>query len=111
MEAWKMANVLGLKMSLSALRRKQPKTFSVRIVTMDADLEFSCEVSRWRWRWMNLLLTTVLHGDDAIDASYPAVYHGTVRFPHMLYDKSERNRTEIKHAHSNTVVGSRHARI
>ncbi|XP_053085044.1 NF2, moesin-ezrin-radixin like (MERLIN) tumor suppressor a [Pangasianodon hypophthalmus] len=42
-----MASVLGLKMSLSSLRRKQPKTFSVRIVTMDADLEFSCEV-KWK---------------------------------------------------------------
>lgn len=42
-----MASVLGLKISLSSLRRKQPKTFSVRIVMMDADLEFSCEV-KWK---------------------------------------------------------------
>ncbi|KAI5613332.1 merlin [Silurus asotus] len=42
-----MASILGLKMSLSSLRRKQPKTFSVRIVTTDADLEFSCEV-KWK---------------------------------------------------------------
>ncbi|KAF4074227.1 hypothetical protein AMELA_G00237130 [Ameiurus melas] len=42
-----MASVLGLKISLSSLRRKQPKMFSVRIVMMDADLEFSCEV-KWK---------------------------------------------------------------
>lgn len=74
-----MASVLGLKISLSSLRRKQPKTFSVRIVMMDADLEFSCEVSRWRWRWrrkwMKLLLTTVLHGDDAVDATGIHAFH------------------------------------
>lgn len=73
----KMASVLGLKISLSSLRRKQPKTFSVRIVMMDADLEFSCEVSRWRRRrkWMKLLLTTVLHGDDAVDATGIHTFH------------------------------------
>ncbi|KAK3539294.1 hypothetical protein QTP86_033724 [Hemibagrus guttatus] len=42
-----MASVLRLKMSLNSLRRRQPKTFSVRIVTMKADLEFSCEV-KWK---------------------------------------------------------------
>lgn len=32
-------------MSFSSLKRKQPKTFTVRIVTMDAEMEFNCEVT------------------------------------------------------------------
>lgn len=40
-----MASVLASKMGLNSLRRKQAKTFNVTVVTMDADLEFSCEVS------------------------------------------------------------------
>uniref|UniRef100_A0AAR2LZW7 NF2, moesin-ezrin-radixin like (MERLIN) tumor suppressor a n=1 Tax=Pygocentrus nattereri TaxID=42514 RepID=A0AAR2LZW7_PYGNA len=42
-----MASVLASKMGLNSLRRRQAKTFNVRIVTMDADLEFSCEV-KWK---------------------------------------------------------------
>ncbi|XP_075575216.1 merlin isoform X6 [Pelecanus crispus] len=34
-------------MSFSSLKRKQPKTFTVRIATMDAEMEFSCEV-KWK---------------------------------------------------------------
>ncbi|MGH0181736.1 UNVERIFIED_CONTAM: hypothetical protein FKN15_019045 [Acipenser sinensis] len=34
-------------MGLSSLKRKQTKSFSVRIVTMDAEMEFSCEV-KWK---------------------------------------------------------------
>lgn len=37
-------------MSFSSLKRKQPKTFTVRIVTMDAEMEFNCEVTRWQPR-------------------------------------------------------------
>lgn len=40
-----MASGLASKMGLNSLRRRQAKIFNVRIVTMDADLEFSCEVS------------------------------------------------------------------
>ncbi|XP_062873699.1 NF2, moesin-ezrin-radixin like (MERLIN) tumor suppressor a [Trichomycterus rosablanca] len=42
-----MASVLASKIGLISLRRKQPRTFNVRIVMMDADLEFSCEV-KWK---------------------------------------------------------------
>ncbi|XP_051960908.1 NF2, moesin-ezrin-radixin like (MERLIN) tumor suppressor a [Xyrauchen texanus] len=42
-----MASVLATKMGLNSLRKKQVKTFNVRIVTMDADLEFSCEL-KWK---------------------------------------------------------------
>lgn len=31
-------------MSLMSLKKKQPKTFNVRVNTMDADLEFGCEI-------------------------------------------------------------------
>uniref|UniRef100_A0A8C7UNC4 NF2, moesin-ezrin-radixin like (MERLIN) tumor suppressor a n=1 Tax=Oncorhynchus mykiss TaxID=8022 RepID=A0A8C7UNC4_ONCMY len=34
-------------MGLNSLRRKQAKNFNVRITTMDADMEFSCEV-KWK---------------------------------------------------------------
>uniref|UniRef100_A0A673YXN6 NF2, moesin-ezrin-radixin like (MERLIN) tumor suppressor n=1 Tax=Salmo trutta TaxID=8032 RepID=A0A673YXN6_SALTR len=39
-----MASALAAKMGLNSLRRKQAKNFNVRITTMDADMEFSCEV-------------------------------------------------------------------
>ncbi|XP_043096355.1 neurofibromin 2a (merlin) [Puntigrus tetrazona] len=42
-----MASVLASKMGLSSLRRKHAKTFNVTVVTMDADLEFSCEL-KWK---------------------------------------------------------------
>ncbi|XP_067083769.1 NF2, moesin-ezrin-radixin like (MERLIN) tumor suppressor a isoform X2 [Osmerus mordax] len=41
-----MASALAAKMGLNSLRRKQAKTFNVKITTMDADMEFSCEVKR-----------------------------------------------------------------
>lgn len=40
-----MAGAIASRMSFSSLKRKQPKTFTVRIVTMDAEMEFNCEVS------------------------------------------------------------------
>ncbi|XP_015733615.1 merlin isoform X5 [Coturnix japonica] len=42
-----MAGAIASRMSFSSLKRKQPKTFTVRIVTMDAEMEFSCEV-KWK---------------------------------------------------------------
>uniref|UniRef100_A0A4W4F6F7 FERM domain-containing protein n=1 Tax=Electrophorus electricus TaxID=8005 RepID=A0A4W4F6F7_ELEEL len=39
-----MARVLASKMGFTSLRRTQARTFRVRIVTADADLEFGCEV-------------------------------------------------------------------
>lgn len=39
-----MAGAIASRMSFSSLKRKQPKTFTVRIVTMDAEMEFNCEV-------------------------------------------------------------------
>ncbi|XP_055776321.1 NF2, moesin-ezrin-radixin like (MERLIN) tumor suppressor a isoform X1 [Salvelinus fontinalis] len=42
-----MASALAAKMGLMSLRRKQAKNFNVRITTMDADMEFSCEV-KWK---------------------------------------------------------------
>ncbi|XP_062445820.1 uncharacterized protein LOC134148086 isoform X2 [Rhea pennata] len=38
-----MAGAIASRMSFSSLKRKQPKTFTVRVVTMDAEMEFSCE--------------------------------------------------------------------
>lgn len=40
-----MAGAIASRMSFSSLKRKQPKTFTVRIATMDAEMEFSCEVT------------------------------------------------------------------
>ncbi|XP_033906600.1 merlin-like isoform X1 [Acipenser ruthenus] len=34
-------------MSIMGLKKKQPKTFKVKVVTMDAEMEFSCEV-KWK---------------------------------------------------------------
>ncbi|XP_066512348.1 merlin-like [Hoplias malabaricus] len=42
-----MASALATKMGLNSLRRRQVRNFQVRIVTMDADLEFSCE-AKWK---------------------------------------------------------------
>ncbi|XP_062360135.1 merlin isoform X11 [Cinclus cinclus] len=41
-----MAGAIASRMSFSSLKRKQPKTFTVRIATMDAEMEFSCEVKK-----------------------------------------------------------------
>ncbi|XP_012671441.1 neurofibromin 2a (merlin) isoform X1 [Clupea harengus] len=42
-----MASAIASKIGLYSLRRKQAKTFNVQIATMDADMEFSCEV-KWK---------------------------------------------------------------
>ncbi|KAM9178641.1 merlin isoform 5-T5 [Mergus octosetaceus] len=42
-----MAGAIASRMSFSSLKRKQPKTFTVRVGTMDAEMEFSCEV-KWK---------------------------------------------------------------
>ncbi|XP_069475378.1 merlin isoform X2 [Ambystoma mexicanum] len=42
-----MSGTIASRMSFSSLKRKQPKTFTVRIITMDAEMEFSCEV-KWK---------------------------------------------------------------
>ncbi|XP_069768174.1 NF2, moesin-ezrin-radixin like (MERLIN) tumor suppressor b isoform X2 [Narcine bancroftii] len=34
-------------MSIMVLKKKQPKTFKVKVITMDAEMEFSCEV-KWK---------------------------------------------------------------
>uniref|UniRef100_A0A8D0G8P7 FERM domain-containing protein n=1 Tax=Sphenodon punctatus TaxID=8508 RepID=A0A8D0G8P7_SPHPU len=34
-------------MSIRGLKKKQPKTFKVKVITMDAEMEFSCEV-KWK---------------------------------------------------------------
>ncbi|KAK7933835.1 hypothetical protein WMY93_004731 [Mugilogobius chulae] len=39
-----MASALAAKMGFNSLLRKQAKNFSVRICTMESDMEFSCEV-------------------------------------------------------------------
>ena len=44
-----MAGAIASRMSFSSLKRKQPKTFTVRIVTMDAEMEFNCEVTGCDW--------------------------------------------------------------
>ncbi|KAI7813052.1 merlin, partial [Triplophysa rosa] len=41
------SSVLSSIMGLSSIKRKQAKTFNVRIVTMDAELEFSCQL-KWK---------------------------------------------------------------
>uniref|UniRef100_A0A3B3SWQ3 NF2, moesin-ezrin-radixin like (MERLIN) tumor suppressor b n=1 Tax=Paramormyrops kingsleyae TaxID=1676925 RepID=A0A3B3SWQ3_9TELE len=35
------------RMSILGLKKKQPKTFKVKVITMDAEVEFSCEV-KWK---------------------------------------------------------------
>nr|XP_042104396.1 merlin-like [Ovis aries] len=47
-----MAGAIASRMSFSSLQRKQPKTFTVRIVTMDAEMEFNCEM---KWKGKDLL--------------------------------------------------------
>ncbi|XP_044304938.1 merlin isoform X4 [Varanus komodoensis] len=42
-----MAGAIASRMSFSSLKRKQPKTFTVRIITMEAEMEFNCEV-KWK---------------------------------------------------------------
>ncbi|XP_073717339.1 NF2, moesin-ezrin-radixin like (MERLIN) tumor suppressor a [Misgurnus anguillicaudatus] len=42
-----MASVFSSIMGFNSLKKKQAKTFNVRIVTMDAELEFSCEL-KWK---------------------------------------------------------------
>uniref|UniRef100_A0A6I8SNA3 Neurofibromin 2 (merlin) n=1 Tax=Xenopus tropicalis TaxID=8364 RepID=A0A6I8SNA3_XENTR len=39
-----MAGAIASRMNFTSLKRKQPKTFIVRIITMDAEMEFNCEV-------------------------------------------------------------------
>ncbi|KAJ6655732.1 hypothetical protein lerEdw1_004785 [Lerista edwardsae] len=34
-------------MSITGLKRKQPKTFKVKVITMDAEMEFNCEM-KWK---------------------------------------------------------------
>lgn len=42
-------------MSILGLKKKQPKTFKVKVITMDAEMEFSCEV------WMEAETSAVCH--------------------------------------------------
>uniref|UniRef100_A0A665T9G8 Merlin n=1 Tax=Echeneis naucrates TaxID=173247 RepID=A0A665T9G8_ECHNA len=42
-----MASALAAKIGLNSLKRRQAKNFSVRICTMESDMEFSCEV-KWK---------------------------------------------------------------
>lgn len=37
----------GQNMSITGLKRKQPKTFKVKVITMDAEMEFNCEM-KWK---------------------------------------------------------------
>ncbi|KAI1901037.1 hypothetical protein AGOR_G00056020 [Albula goreensis] len=54
-----MASSLASRMGLNSLRRKQAKTFNVRIVTMDAEMEFNCEV-KWKGKDLfNLVCRTL----------------------------------------------------
>lgn len=50
-----MASAFAAKMGLNSLMRKQPRNFSVRICTMESDMEFSCEVCYYmclrNWAW------------------------------------------------------------
>uniref|UniRef100_A0A8C5C4N7 NF2, moesin-ezrin-radixin like (MERLIN) tumor suppressor b n=1 Tax=Gadus morhua TaxID=8049 RepID=A0A8C5C4N7_GADMO len=39
--------IMTSKMSILGLKKKQPKTFKVKVITMDAEMEFSCEV-KWK---------------------------------------------------------------
>uniref|UniRef100_A0A6I8R124 Neurofibromin 2 (merlin) n=1 Tax=Xenopus tropicalis TaxID=8364 RepID=A0A6I8R124_XENTR len=42
-----MAGAIASRMNFTSLKRKQPKTFIVRIITMDAEMEFNCEM-KWK---------------------------------------------------------------
>ncbi|ELK18652.1 Merlin [Pteropus alecto] len=63
-----MAGAIASRMSFSSLKRKQPKTFTVRIVTMDAEMEFNCEI------FTRLLFPILRVNLDAI--SYPSKIEG-----------------------------------
>lgn len=62
-----MAGAIASRMSFSSLKRKQPKTFTVRIVTMDAEMEFNCEVTGWQPR------RAVARGSRAESGGIPAL--------------------------------------
>ncbi|KAM8866204.1 merlin [Synchiropus picturatus] len=47
-----MAGVFAAKMGFNSLLRKQPKNFTVRICTLESDMDFTCEV---RWKGKDLL--------------------------------------------------------
>ncbi|OXB65905.1 hypothetical protein ASZ78_008599 [Callipepla squamata] len=71
-----MAGAIASRMSFSSLKRKQPKTFTVRIVTMDAEMEFSCE---------DLLMTSkialVLEVlDHDVPTEEPVTFHFLAKF-------------------------------
>lgn len=54
-----MASALAAKMGLNSLRRKQAKNFNVKITTMDAEMEFSCEI-KWKGKELfNLVCRTL----------------------------------------------------
>uniref|UniRef100_A0A671QWT1 FERM domain-containing protein n=1 Tax=Sinocyclocheilus anshuiensis TaxID=1608454 RepID=A0A671QWT1_9TELE len=79
-----MASVLASKMGLNSLRRKQAKTFSVTVVTMDADLEFSCKVSSKCFVFMCNLLSVVYKVYKVLDHDMPKeepiVFHFLAKF-------------------------------
>nr|XP_057926653.1 NF2, moesin-ezrin-radixin like (MERLIN) tumor suppressor a isoform X2 [Doryrhamphus excisus] len=47
-----MASALGAKMGFNSLVRKQNRSFTVRICTMESDMEFSCKM---KWKGKDLL--------------------------------------------------------
>lgn len=49
-------------MSILGLKKKQPKTFKVKVITMDAEMEFSCEVGMTHS--LKLIMCLVLHIDS-----------------------------------------------
>lgn len=42
-------------MSILGLKKKQPKTFKVKVITMDAEMEFSCEVQFYPIIYLKIL--------------------------------------------------------
>lgn len=62
-------------MSILGLKKKQPKTFKVKVITMDAEMEFSCEVCiTYSWKtnsvFVRLILCHYLFGVIVIQGRY-----------------------------------------
>lgn len=59
-------------MSILGLKKKQPKTFKVKVITMDAEMEFSCEVLLFLNRPLGLK-NDALSVSDGISAAIVSV--------------------------------------
>ncbi|GAA6111943.1 merlin-like, partial [Tachysurus ichikawai] len=69
-------------MSNLGLKKKQPKTFKVKVITMDAEMEFSCEV---KWKGKDLYTYAWLKPnkrvlDQDVPTDSPITFHFLAKF-------------------------------